>query len=604
MARKYHLTREDAKEIIKNYRKSQLPQLIIVGTNKDLNKFQLIHHEELEQVKAPVILRYPLYNLFGELGILDKIQGMNIGEVFEWLPSKAWGRLEDIVYNKANEFLATIKRLGYVPTQHERNHIDGIIKIASVGVKDKNSKLSKINKVSKEQLGLSDEEWALYSSSDGRAFIGEDGLERDSIFNAFQVAVQIMQENPNIGEDEDLERGVKYFSKILDRVSRAKKTHVDILYEGFKGLVHQVGRKKNRLALNYIESAMSTAVNRRTRFERKVKDAMGFKQRLDEYDIIESIQPIIYNSKPYVLVSGDLDKMYYRVTEGRNYYMNPMSQARGVTELDTVLERDNKTIKYYRVTLNAFRDISINDDFGTRYIKYEGGEWDKYYESGSKVSLKLTPAFVREVDESVNLTVVNYNANREGINALGDALPFWRTDVFEYGQIYDNADSVYEDIMELYYMLPSNSHAKQAISDWKRGYDVRHGNSESFEEYVEMAKEINRISKELEPEVVAGINNVFKTNFATMADVSDRDLNFGLDSGFAFIEYVDNGKKEESREFQRIKGAELIDPERAVTIIPRVQSKTMKDYVGRNFIKEISKRLPKEWELRYYSRLD
>lgn len=600
MARKYHLTREDANKLVKQLRNRKYPQLIVVAISRELNQFTILPLEEVENSKTPIIMQKPIYRILQDIGVWDKVRGSDLDEIYEYLPKQVWEKVEDSIYQEINTYLTSIKRLGYVPTAKEGRTIENITKIVNEGVKDKYSKLSKINKVSKQQLKMSDEEWHLFSTSGSRDFIGEDGLERDSIFNAFQNAGIILKENKNIEEDVELVKGVQYFNTILDRISRAQKTHIDILYEGFRGLVQRVGREKNETALYYIEKALRLSVNRRLRFETKVREAMQFSEKYNSYTKIKTIQPIIHNNTPYILVEGDLDKMHYFVTEGRNYVSNPVSRARGVTEL----EGDNNGAKKYRVTLNAFRDISINDEYEDKYIIHKEGEWDKYYETGSKVSLKLTPAFVREVDHSVQLTVVTYNANRAGVNGLGQAIPFGRTDVFEFGKMYDNADSVYEDIMELYYLLPSNSHAKQAISDWKRGYDVRHGNSESFEEYVEMAKEINRISVELEPEVVAGINNVFKTNFATMADVSDRDLNFGLDSGFAFIEYVDNGKNEESREFQRIKGAELIDPERAVTIIPRVQSKIMKDYVGRNFIKEISKRLPKEWELRYYSRLD
>lgn len=598
MARKYHLTREDANKLVKQLRSKKYPQLIVVAISRELNQFTILPLEEVENSKTPIIMQKPIYRILQDIGVWDKVRGSDLDEIYEYLPKQVWEKVEDSIYQEINTYLSSIKRLGYVPTAKEGRTIENITKIVNEGVKDKYSKLSKINKVSKQQLKMSDEEWHLFSTSGSRDFIGEDGLERDSIFNAFQNAGIILKENKNIEEDEELVKGVQYFNTILDRVSRAQKTHIDILYEGFRGLVQRVGREKNETALYYIEKALSLSVNRRLRFETKVREAMQFSEKYNKYTKIKTIQPIIHNNTPYILVEGDLDKMDYFVTEGRNYVSNPVSRARGVTEL----EGDNNGVKKYRVTLNAFRDISINDEYEDKYIIHKEGEWDKYYETGSKVSLKLTPAFVREVDHSVQLTVVTYNANRAGMNALGQAIPFSRTDVFEYGKMYDNADSVYEDIEELYGKLTKGGYTHNVISEWKRGYDIRNGNTEKLDEYKDMADTINTISKQLEPEVVEAVNAHLGTNYTSISQIRDHD--FGLDSGFSYIDYVDNGKLEEAKALQDHASGEVILPERAITFIPRVQSVTIKDFIGNRFIKKVNEQLPKEWELTYYSRLD
>lgn len=598
MARKYHLTREDANKLVKQLRSKKYPQLIVVAISRELNQFTILPLEEVENSKTPIIMQKPIYRILQDIGVWDKVRGSDLDEIYEYLPKQVWEKVEDSIYQEINTYLTSIKRLGYVPTAKEGRTIENIIKIVNEGVKDKYSKLSKINKVTKQQLKMSDEEWHLFSTSGSRDFIGEDGLERDSIFNAFQNAGIILKENKNIEEDEELVKGVQYFNTILDRVSRAQKTHIDILYEGFRGLVQRVGREKNETALYYIEKALSLSVNRRLRFETKVREAMQFSEKYNNYTKIKTIQPIIHNNTPYILLEGDLDKMNYFVTEGRNYVSNPVSRARGVTEL----EGDNNGVKKYRITLNAFRDITINDEYEDKYIIHKEGEWDKYYETGSKASLKLTPAFVREVDHSVQLTVVTYNANRAGVNGLGQAIPFGRTDVFEYGKMYDNADSVYEDIEELHEKLPKGGYTYNVISEWKRGYDIRNGNTEKLDEYKDMAGTINTISKQLEPEVVEAVNAHLGTNYTSISQIRDQD--FGLDSGFSYIEYADNGKLEEAQALQDHATEEVILPGRAITFIPRVQSITIKDFIGNRFIKKVNEQLPKEWELRYYSRLD
>lgn len=598
MARKYHLTREDANKLVKQLRSKKYPQLIVVAISRELNQFTILPLEEVENSKTPIIMQKPIYRILQDIGVWDKVRGSDLDEIYEYLPKQVWEKVEDSIYQEINTYLSSIKRLGYVPTAKEGRTIENITKIVNEGVKDKYSKLSKINKVSKQQLKMSDEEWHLFSTSGSRDFIGEDGLERDSIFNAFQNAGIILKENKNIEEDEELVKGVQYFNTILDRISRAQKTHIDILYEGFRGLVQRVGREKNETSLYYIEKALSLSVNRRLRFETKVREAMQFSEKYNNYTKIKTIQPIIHNNTPYILLEGDLDKMHYFVTEGRNYVSNPVSRARGVTEL----EDDGSGVKKYRVTLNAFRDISINDEYEDKYIIHKEGEWDKYYETGSKVSLKLTPAFVREVDHSVQLTVVTYNANRAGVNGLGQAIPFGRTDVFEYGKMYDNADSVYEDIEELYGKLQKGGYTHNVISEWKRGYDIRNGNTEKLDEYKDMADKINTISKQLEPEVVGAVNAHLGTNYTSISQIRDHD--FGLDSGFSYIDYADNGKLEEAKALQDHASGEVILPERAITFIPRVQSVTIKDFIGNRFIKKVNERLPKEWELTYYSRLD
>lgn len=598
MARKYHLTRENANKLVKQLRNRKYPQLIVVAISRELNQFTILPLEEVENSKTPIIMQKTIYSILQDLGVWDKVRGSDLDEVYEYLPKKVWEKVEDSIYQEINTYLLSIRRLGYVPTAKEGRAIENITKIVDEAVKDKHSKLSKVNKVSKQQLKLNEEEWHLYSTSGGREFIGEDGLERDTNLNSFKSAGVILQENKNIVDDEVLVKGAQYFKTILDRLSRAQKTHIDILYEGFRGLVKRVGREKNETALYYIEKALSLAVNKRLRFETKVREAMQFSEKYNKYTKIKTIQPIKHNNTPYILVEGDLDKMYYSVTEGRNYVNNPVSRARGVTEL----EGDNNGAKKYRVTLNAFRDITLNDEYEDKYIIYKEGEWDKYYESGSKVSLNLTPSFVREVDNSVQLTVVTYNANRTGMNALGQALPFWRTDVFENGKMYDNADSVYEDIAELHEKIPKGGYTYNVISEWKRGYDIRNGNTEKLDEYKDIAEQINEISQQLEPEVLDAVNDKFGTSYSSISQVKDQD--FGLDSGFSYIEYTDKGKLEEARALQDQAEEETILPGRAVTFIPRVQSITIKDFIGHQFVKKINEQLPDEWTLTYYSRLD
>lgn len=260
-------------------------------------------------------------------------------------------------------------------------------------------------------------------------------------------------------------------------MSKANKTYIEILYEELKGLINIVGRENNEAMLYYFEQSLSQAVYKRVRFESKVKEAISFKEELKNYKHIKTIKPIIHNNTPYILLTGDLNGMYYYVQEGRRHVGNPVSMARGVTELEQ--DSTGNNLHTYRVTLNAFRDITINDDFDEKYNQYEEGEWDKYYESGSKVGLKLTPAFVREVDANIEFTVVTYNANRTGTNALGMALPFWRTDVIEMGHIYERADVVHEDVLELYEKLDKTSYVAKIVAEWKRGYDIRNGNTEN-----------------------------------------------------------------------------------------------------------------------------
>lgn len=597
--RKYHISREESLEVVKKMRMLEERDVVIVPTDKEFNRFDVWGFSTFMERggSAPVILKKSLILLLRDVGIQSGAFNQPLEILCQSLPKKVWEKVAGNIYQEANSILHRIKVLGYLPKDKELKNIERILSHVEFAVKEKVHPLSKIYSVSKEQLNMPDEAWHLFSTSGSTSMFKDGSIVRPSSLPTILTAREELLNHPSVQEDGDILKGAKVFAETLTKLNRAKTSHEELTYEGLKSVFKAVKRGKNVSVLYYIEQALNNAVGDTKQFFKRFKEAQEFTSKLEQYKAVKSIKPIIHKGSPYFLVDGDLDNIEYSVQSGSRYIYKPFSQSRGV-----MLVEQGEETSLYRVTLNVLMDIANSEDFDYRYVKYEEGEWVKVFKSGQKLSFKFTPAFVDSIERTRHLEILEYNDNRTGTNMLGDALPLWGVNVFEEGKIYDNVDRFHEDLLSLKQKVDPNERVSYMLKVWEQGYAVRNGNTEKLEEYKRVAKEIRRISKSLEPAVVKAVNAKFDTNYQSIKGIKDMD--FGLDSGFSYIEYADAGKREEAEEYQHHFSEEMINPHNAVTFIPRVQSLTIKGFVGKTFVSELNKHLPKEYQLYYHEALD
>lgn len=593
------MTKDEVAKIVQQLKGSNTSSFVIVPTNREVNTFKVIGRDGYrEKGEENVVYQNSVVTILHKLGFNVEIGLFKLEDVYRNVPSGVWSKVADVIYFESNQNLGRIKLLGYLPNDSEYRKVNKIRELVGNIWKEKHSKLAKIAKVSRKNLGYTDEEWHLFCTQGGTRLVTETGIQRESTEDAFVNAKEMFLKHESVLSDEDITQEARAIVEdMFNKLTRVRTEPEKALFAGLKEVGRKVNREANGTVLYYVEQVLNNALHDRTRFGKKLQEAKEFKEKLSKYDAVKRIKPVVVSNKPYVLVEGDLDKIHYAIGDGYQAVTKRVSKARGVT-----LISEDEGYKQYRVTLNAFLDISNNSEFRDEYVKYDEGEWSKVYVSGTKSSLTITDAFASEVDSNGECSILKYNANRTATNGLGIPLPFWQIDILEQHATSDYADDMYDDILEIEAKLDKRKYPYSKIQLFKREYAIRNGNTEKLAEYKRLAKIINDESKRLEPEVVKAVNAEFGKNYTKISDIED--LDFGFDSGFSYIEYKNEGRKSEVYLYQDQNGDDIISPERAVTFIPRVQSLTVKGFIGRKFIPEINKELPSDAQLLYYGRLD
>lgn len=608
--RRFYMTEEEAVRIINIVRREKPESFGLTVANKEVNRFNVILPNKRD---GKGLDKGSFYGVAVSLlvvkatGDLARMSYGSIGEIYSKTPNSVWKRVVKYFQKEVNDVLTKIKVYGYIPSTSEFEYIKRIEKRVEEAIKEKGSSLTKVERVTKEQLGLSDKEWHLYQTSGSSNYKTDNGLERygDDTLGVFLLAGKILAKDVHEYGFTEVEKKalLTYSEEVFPKLQRAKTNHKEIVNNGFKLLkaLTKDEQEGNEVALKLVSSALVSALQRKELFKERIAEAQGFTEGYDKQRSVRDITTTIYKGQPQFLVTGNLNEITYTVWRGNTGAISGMDEYRGVTKVGSADNEEGSSV--YRVTYTALEAILDNEDVDTKFITYSSGDWSLAYKVGSKVSLSLTPAIVDEIEREGEVSLLSFNKNRERTNMIGEALAVFEMPLIRYGVIDEGADDYFEEIEHIYNRIPypETSYIGKVIRDWQKGYDIRMGNNTGVEKYENMANRIKHLATSYESAVVNKFNIQFGKNYNEISEIQDED--FGLDIGFVTIYYANKAVENEAKEFQKLLSDKDIHPDRIIRL-PRVQSTTIKGFIASELVAILNQDLPQEFKLSVRSRLD
>lgn len=533
-----------------------------------------------EKNQDNIIFTEPMVRIFNQMQVPNRYG--RLGDAYEQLNGEQKTRIENFIYYTVNKKCETINRIGFVATSDMTGTIDEIVKQL------KHVFTPMVTGLTYRELGVVDPTIIQHFVDEHKPYItnavevGSQGFGKKRDLGFFGYAVQLTKAQVEDARDRTFLERYGYIEEGLKMLSRARTTQEETFFIWLRELkrVHHL----TQVEIDTVLYTFSWILREATQYTELVpyygKKLQDYAQKYEEGNLVKAIKTVTVKGRPYLIVEADLSKVKYEVKRGNYTYEEDYRNKRGVKEVAP---------GKYVMTFNAFRDFeAIGDVYDAlKFTEFQEGDWDRVYEVDGEYFFNVTPKFVSLIDSgNKEFTIYHYNTNKESNNSLGMKLVLFSHTFTGRNNNY-GFTSEDDDYIDLLQEINDNSEYlsgfQRKFKEYKEGYNIR--NKIAEDEIVDMtakfehtANRLARVYENNKEQLLQTFNRLFRKDYASLEDVREADFggSLGLDSGFVYLEYEDEGVQ---REYEAIKsrlGTSEYDIESRVRIEPRVQSLTLK----------------------------